>query len=45
MSAYVRLAPDTNQALGIGEYAIDFLQNGAPSEKALERVRMFPFGQ
>lgn len=37
----VRLAPDTNQALGIGEFAVRFLLEGKPSGEALERVRMF----
>ena len=44
MSSSVRLGPDTNQALGIGEFAISFMRGElgpGPSELALERVRMF----
>ena len=41
MPTTVTLARDTNQALGIGQFAIDFLANGEPSEKVLERVRLF----
>ena len=44
MSTSVRLGRDTNQALGIGEFAIAFMSGKlgeGPSEKALERVRMF----
>ncbi|MEX2244211.1 MAG: MmgE/PrpD family protein [Fimbriimonadaceae bacterium] len=44
MSSSVRLGPDTNQALGIGEFAISFMRGElgpGPSERALERVRMF----
>ncbi len=41
MPTSVTLAHDSNQALGIGQYAIDFLANGKPSEKVLERVRLF----
>ena len=32
---------DTNQALGIGQYAIDFLRDGAPSAAVLERTSLF----
>jgi len=32
---------DTNQALGIGQYAIDFLRDGAPGEAVLERTGLF----
>ena len=35
------LARDTNQALGIGQYAIDFLRDGAPSAAVLERTGLF----
>lgn len=41
MPTTVTLSRNTNQALGIGQYAIDFLANGQPSEKVLERVRLF----
>jgi 2-methylcitrate dehydratase len=44
MSSSVRLGPDTNQALGIGEFAISFMRGElgpGPTERALERVRMF----
>jgi 2-methylcitrate dehydratase len=35
------LGRDTNQALGIGQYAIDFLRDGAPSASVLERTGLF----
>ena len=35
------LKKDTNQALDLGKYAINFIQNGNPSPKVLERARMF----
>jgi 2-methylcitrate dehydratase len=41
MPTSVTLSRDSNQALGLGQYAIDFLANGNPSEKVLERVRLF----
>lgn len=44
MSTTERLGPDTNQALGIGEFAISFLKGElgeGPGPMALERVRMF----
>ena len=41
MSAPVVLARNTNQALGIGEYAIEFLKSGSPSDAVLERTRLF----
>jgi 2-methylcitrate dehydratase len=37
----VTLSADSNQALGIGQYAIDFMANGQPSDKVLNRVRLF----
>jgi len=40
----VRLAPDTNQALGIGQFAVDFMSSKlgpGPSDKVLERTRQF----
>ncbi|HVT13834.1 MAG TPA: MmgE/PrpD family protein [Fimbriimonadaceae bacterium] len=41
MSTTVTLAPSSNQALGIGQFAIDFLATGNPSEAVLERTRLF----
>ena len=41
MSNSITLARDSNQALGIGEYAIRFLREGEPSQKVLDRVRLF----
>ncbi len=44
MSSTVRLAPDSNQALGIGEFAIAFMRGElgpGPTPAALERVRLF----
>lgn len=44
MSASVHLARDTNQALGIGQFAIDFLANrlgSGPGAAVLERTRLF----
>ena len=35
------LKKNTNQALGLAEYAIKFLANGAPGPKVLERTRLF----
>lgn len=35
------LARNSNQALGIGQYAIDFMREGAPSEAVLERTKLF----
>ena len=43
-STSVTLAKDSNQALGIGQFAIDFMSGKlgpGPSEKVLERVRWF----
>ncbi|RYG33501.1 hypothetical protein EON81_17995 [bacterium] len=37
----VELGRDTNQALGIGEYAIRFLAEGSPSEAVLTRTMRF----
>ncbi|MDA1007865.1 MAG: MmgE/PrpD family protein [Planctomycetota bacterium] len=37
----ITLAKNTNQALGIGQYAIDFIRAGYPSEAVLERTRLF----
>lgn len=44
MSSSVRLGPDTNQALGIGEFAIAFMKGElgpGPSPSVLERARWF----
>lgn len=44
MSTSVTLAPSSNQALGIGQFAIDFLAGRlgpGPSEAVLERTRLF----
>lgn len=44
MGTYVTLAADSNQALGIGQFAIDFLSGklgDGPSEAVLERTRLF----
>lgn len=44
MSTTVTLAPNSNQALGIGQFAIDFLAGKlgpGPSEAVLERTRLF----
>lgn len=44
MSTTVTLARDTNQALGIGRFAIDFLSGklgSGPSAKVLDRTRLF----
>ncbi len=43
---YVELAADTNQAIGIARFAIDFLSDepgkaGEPDDSVLERTRMF----
>ncbi len=38
---HVVLKRDTNQALGIGEYAIRFLAEGEPDPKVLERTNWF----
>ncbi|HEX5106245.1 MAG TPA: MmgE/PrpD family protein, partial [Pirellulaceae bacterium] len=42
-TTYVQLPADTNQALGVGQYAIDFLAGrlGQPDAAVLERVEQF----
>ena len=40
-SESVHLPANTNQALGIAQYAIDFMKSGNPDEAVLERTRMF----
>jgi 2-methylcitrate dehydratase len=37
----VTLSRDSNQALGLGEFAIEFLRTGRPSDAVLERTRLF----
>ncbi len=37
----VNLPRNTNQALGIGQYAIDFMKSGEPSEAVLARTKLF----
>jgi 2-methylcitrate dehydratase len=43
MNTYVTLARDSNQARGIGQYAIDFLAGrlGQPADAALQKVEQF----
>ena len=41
LDATTTLAPDTNQARGIGEYALDFLASGVPSQRVKDRTRAF----
>ena len=40
-ASHLLLKRDTNQALEIGRYAINFLKNGKPSPKVIERVKLF----
>lgn len=40
-SSLRKLSRNENQAQLLGEYAIDFLKNGNPSQKVLERVKLF----
>ena len=40
-SKMVTLPKDSNQALGLAEYAIDFMQNGKPSRKVMDRTKLF----
>jgi len=35
------LPKNTNQAHDLAKYAIEFLRNGKPSEKALQKTRLF----
>ncbi|MBI1190922.1 MAG: hypothetical protein GC200_09615 [Tepidisphaera sp.] len=37
----VTLAADTNQALGLAQYAIDFMTKASPSPEVLERTNLF----
>lgn len=39
--SFVTLSRDSNQALSIGQYALDFLRCGNPSEEVLERTNLF----
>ncbi|MBS1704614.1 MAG: MmgE/PrpD family protein [Armatimonadetes bacterium] len=41
MSTSVTLARNSNQALGLGQYAIDFLREGNPDRTVLRRTAMF----
>lgn len=41
MSSFVTLSRDSNQALGIGQYALDFMREGNPSAAVRERTRWF----
>jgi 2-methylcitrate dehydratase len=41
MSSAVTLSRDSNQALGLGQYALDFLASGNPSAAVLNRVKLF----
>ncbi|MEM9065950.1 MAG: MmgE/PrpD family protein [Planctomycetota bacterium] len=41
MSEMVTLKADSNQALGIAEYAIRFMKDGAPSQAVLDRTDLF----
>ncbi len=39
--SHVTLPADTNQALGIAQYAIEFMKSGKPSKSVLERTNLF----
>lgn len=39
--SHIILGKNTNQAQGIGSYALDFLKNGKPSPNVIERVKLF----
>jgi 2-methylcitrate dehydratase len=39
--SHVSLPADSNQALGIGQYAIDFMKSGNPAASVIERTNMF----
>ncbi len=41
MSTFRSLPRDTNQALGLAQYAIDFIRDGRPSPAVLDRVNLF----
>ena len=41
MSTFRTLPRDTNQALGIAQYAIDFMAAGRPAPSVLERTNLF----
>ncbi len=38
---HVTLAADTNQALGLAQYAIDFMASAAPDQAVLDRTNLF----
>jgi 2-methylcitrate dehydratase len=37
----LKLSRDSNQARGIGEYAIDFLKHGNPNQSVKQRTKLF----
>ncbi len=37
----ITLQRNTNQALELGKYAVDFIKNGKPSAKVIDRVKLF----
>lgn len=41
MSDFTTLSRDSNQALGLGHYALEFIETGNPDQKVLERTRLF----
>ncbi len=41
MSNFTTLGRDTNQALGLGQYALDFMASGTPASSVLNRTRQF----
>jgi len=41
VNSFRELPRDTNQARGIGEYAVEFLKQASPSPSVLERTQMF----
>ncbi|MFA6047105.1 MAG: hypothetical protein WC718_19140, partial [Phycisphaerales bacterium] len=38
---HVTLAADTNQAIGLTQYAIDFMATAAPDQTVLDRTNLF----
>lgn len=41
MSDFTTLSRDTNQALGLGQFALEFMTAGSPGKAVLERTRLF----
>lgn len=39
--SFTTLPADSNQALGLAEYAIDFMANGSPTQSVLDRTNLF----